>query len=478
MENWPMHPESLSVDDLAKIVEGFKNPDYEVRWQTAATLRGIGFDRVSAVLVDGLESSDEMIAYRAIGIFRELGQDVASAAPAIVELLKRNRGKMEPPLPDHITEILGGLGRAAVPGLLSLLEDPDPEVRSDYNLVINLVGLEPPADEIVPDLLQILERLGNEDGSLIAYILAHYGAAPEVATPILVADLESMCRGLDFSDIDIDVEGSLVIIIEALMSYGASAAAAVPALNRLLNLKHVHVSPGAAGALGTMGPAAESALPMLEEILRTPFREFMRERHPDLKQEENLENLFSQKYAYFQVRAAEAIWNITADASRSVAHLIRFVDEFDRGGSYDYMGVNHALRALARIGPVTEKVLPTLIRVFEEGRGGADALGELGPKAKAALPALYKGMEEEDLSTRLACSWAIYKIGGDPSLAIPVLIEAVEHRTEYHRQAGGLRLAEIGPPAAAAIPALQRSLVDSNSAVRSLAAKAIEAITS
>lgn len=86
----------------------------------------------------------------------------------------------------------------------------------------------------------------------------------------------------------------------------------------------------------------------------------------------------------------------------------------------------------------------TLAAQLNTGRAreAADRLAELGPSAKAAVPALTALLGSEDLELRWRAAWALSRIGPDAAPAAPALVPAA--------------LGEGGLPASAASIALKR----------------------
>ncbi len=77
--------------------------------------------------------------------------------------------------------------------------------------------------------------------------------------------------------------------------------------------------------------------------------------------------------------------------------------------------------ALARMGSEVEQVIPTLIATLLEPRSGlrdvaAEALGAIGPRARAAIPALRDALESRHSFVRNAALRALHSIerGGEP----------------------------------------------------------------
>jgi HEAT repeat protein len=86
----------------------------------------------------------------------------------------------------------------------------------------------------------------------------------------------------------------------------------------------------------------------------------------------------------------------------------------------------------------------------------ATSLGQIGPRAEAAIPALmatYSGKDDE-LKGR-----ALYSLGGirrQPGVVVPFLIEATHHAHVSVRDAAARALGEFGVEAESALPALKK----------------------
>jgi HEAT repeat protein len=107
---------------------------------------------------------------------------------------------------------------------------------------------------------------------------------------------------------------------------------------------------------------------------------------------------------------------------------------------------------------------------------GARELGKLGPKGKAAVPALIQALDDESPDVRKEVAAALGKIGPDANEAIPALILRLED-TETSVCARAVEaLARIGPETEDVVPALVRALSDPSSTVRSEALRALGSI--
>ncbi len=95
----------------------------------------------------------------------------------------------------------------------------------------------------------------------------------------------------------------------------------------------------------------------------------------------------------------------------------------------------HVARALGKIGPVTNDVVPALIAALEDPdnylrKTAAEALGEIGPAAKDAVPSLIAALKDPNVKVRREVVWALGKIGPSAKAAIPSLFAMLKYQVE------------------------------------------------
>jgi hypothetical protein len=197
--------------------------------------------------------------------------------------------------------------------------------------------------------------------------------------------------------------------------------------------------------LGSLGPAAEAAVPTLVRALESEHAESLR------------------------WSAAEALGCIGAtEAAPELAKML----EREREPSLSFV----AARALARLDPASEQALRSLVRALgEESRwlrwDAANALRDMGPAARAAVPALARALHDEDYLVRIAAAGALGAMGSEARSAVPDLMKAV---ADDGSCAAAKALGQIGPAAREAIPVLERAARDLKRAT--LSSKAGEAL--
>jgi PAS domain S-box-containing protein len=140
-----------------------------------------------------------------------------------------------------------------------------------------------------------------------------------------------------------------------------------------------------------------------------------------------------------------------------------------------------AAEALGNIGPEAKAAVPALIESLKDGEEGvreaaAKSLGKIGPEAKAAVQALIEMLKDEDKYVLGAATEALGYIGIEAKAAVPTLIGALKDPDIDFRRLAARTLGKIGPEAKAAVPALVEALKDNDGNVRWFTAEALKKI--
>jgi len=263
-----------------------------------------------------------------------------------------------------------------------------------------LRALGPEAADAVPALADAVAR-GERKLRLDAmFVLEGVGAPARAAIPSLVEALR---------DEDMDVSA------QAAETLGTLGYEAVPALGGALEDQDWRVRQAACQALGIIGTDATEAVPALLQIIQAD-RDDVRRRGVwalgmigDLSALEPLAGILTREGGTVGCWIAEALGSYGRRA-RTIATALR--DELHR----DHRGLAlAAATALCQIEEHADAAVWTLITYLQQGAPddrieAAIALGEFGPTARAALPALKAAERDEDEDLRAQAAIALAKI--------------------------------------------------------------------
>lgn len=102
-----------------------------------------------------------------------------------------------------------------------------------------------------------------------------------------------------------------------------------------------------------------------------------------------------------------------------------------------------------------------------------DAIGEIGPAAKSAVPMLVEALKDENESIRKGASDSLGKMGPSALAATDALSKLLNDENLDVRISGIHALGRIGPGANSAVPSLRKTLMDDAPRVQVLAASAL-----
>jgi len=186
--------------------------------------------------------------------------------------------------------------------------------------------------------------------------------------------------------------------VDALGQIGPFAKAAAPALISAMQDGSAYVRRRAAQALGRIGAQGEGVASALTRGLE-------------------------DKDKRVRVWSASALQRVQPASGRGLAELVRFLG----GGRRDKK--KDAVRAIGEAGPAAKDAAPALIKAFktigQEGRMDflAEALGKMGP---AGIDTLIAALRGGDAETRNRAAWALGWLGPDAKAALPALINATK----------------------------------------------------
>jgi HEAT repeat protein len=151
--------------------------------------------------------------------------------------------------------------------------------------------------------------------------------------------------------------------------------------------------------------------------------------------------------------------------------------EFLQGPDDD--AVEGATAALPKIGPAAIPALAELLRDKKAGARlvAAQALLRLGDQPrKTAIPVLIELLRDKEATIRIRAAWTLDDIRPEATAAIPALIQLLQDQDEEAQMAAVWTLRGMGPAAREAIPALTEFHRNGPTVLRGDAAEALEEI--
>jgi HEAT repeat protein len=356
--------------------------------ETEPAVRGAALSLLSAIdprhpgLMEEAEKLLKLPAARhnVLNMVTRLGPAAAKLAPALIELLRTERNL---PMRQQLVPPLGRIGpaaKAAAPLLVELLKEPDQYLRQvTLTALQNIGGADPKT--LVPALLPLLrDRQTTFYHPQVMDLLGKQGPAAAEAVPALLEELKrpevqmQPAAAAALARIDLErarkdgipllekglASASPVVIAQAILELDKKHAGAMKTLKTALKEAddaRWWFRVQAISTFGTLGPAAKDVLPDLRTLLK--------DKQPAVR------------YA-----AAVAVWRVGKDAEAALNTLTADLDPAQPA----YL-LNQA--------------------VFD--------LGQMGPAAKPAVPALLKLRKHSDASVRFQVASAVKAI--DPEAA-------------------------------------------------------------
>ena len=295
-----------------------------------------------------------------------------------------------------------------------------------------ITGKGPHATTPVPQLVLELKDPGAEVRMRAAMALGDIGLQAKEAVPALLAaadDKNGLVRAL---------------VAGALGKTGRGAKGVVPALIGMLGDEHREARRAAATGLGDIGQADK---PVLKALIATLGKD------PD---------------GAVRVDAAGALGQLGPKANSAVpALLLALKDGYVQ---------HHAAEALGKIGRSAVKPLIDLAARGDSDKarlGGIQALGKLGALAKSAVPVLLKCLRDKSADVRNASARALPKIKPVEKEVVAALASRLEDKDRHVRTAAAGALGDVGPTARSAVPSLLTALKDEDWGVIQSAAIAL-----
>ena len=411
--------------------------------------------------------------------------------PRIEDLVKRLEQPHRREVRRSAAESLGKMGEDAVPAIPALLHsatDTDETVRSASRSALEAIDPDWPktagAECAVPSLVAVLQGRSSRASRAAAGLLHLIGppAVPELSS--VLAEGEDTLKQ--------------IYVIRVLARFGPRAAGAVAGLTRALGSEHLHVRIAAAQAMAKIAPPPESAIPVLVAGLS--------DRSADARESMALCLACAGPAAEPAVphlllllvdrnegvrQAAEAALNQAGP--KAVPALVALLETRDAQRLEALMDTVSRVSQwwappkieFAVIGPrdvwknlswAAHDIMEERLRLEGAQQAALRVLGELGPTASPAVPAVAEALSDRNPKIQLAAIRTLGQIGPEAQGATPALIQMLRHDHEPFRAEAARTLGQIGAGARPAIPALTAALEDGYAPVQEEAANALAKI--
>jgi HEAT repeat protein len=425
-----------AVPDL---IEATKDEEPRVRGWAVSALGRIGgpAEEVIPVFRKALHDEDNVNRLTALYCLRLMGPKAKETVPDLVAMLKDGDGTICS-VAALALAAFGPEARAAIPDLEKALKSEDANLRCCAACALAKVDRQKAAD-IVPLLTQFLQ-LENQAARLSAIeALGTLGPTAKAGVPELQKALgdksEIVNINILYSLGNISADSSTITTLiaalrdkqrniryagaKALGEIGPEAAKAVPDLIDVFKAEDADLKISAADALGEIGPAAREAIPLLHAALKhnQPGVRMAAARGlggigaearaavPDLLEACNGED------ENLRVTAVRGLGKVGPEAAPQATPILTKLL-----ASEDTLTRCFAAEALGRMDPAqAEGVVPVLARCLQDRDSrvrtkAAWALGVVGAAARDEVPALRRGLEDDELTCRFAAAFALWKI--------------------------------------------------------------------
>ena len=387
--------------DLQLLTAGLTETNPDVRAYAATALGKLGRDgRIYiADLLKVKHDSESSVRQAAI---RSLGQVGRYDKERVMDALKEGLKDSERDVRAAAAESIVALGPTAadIPVLKDCLKHQDPEVQ--IAAARALFNLGPEAKDAVSALLETLNSSKDDQvrGQIVT-TLGQIGAASKPAVPAIMETMKAK-----------ELRGKAMV---ALGNIGPEAKEAVPALAENLEDRDNRIA--AINALGKIGKEAKVAVPKMAQLLAEREKDLRLTILTALKAMGSaakeavpaVGKCLDYKEKEVSAQALDVLAGFGPDANPAVIDIISlFVDED--------LSPNNTLRAkavdtLAKIG---KRAVPKLREGLNKSRsvriGAANALAQIGPDAKLAVPSLIQMSNSPDPLVRQAAAGALIQI--------------------------------------------------------------------
>jgi HEAT repeat protein len=412
---------------VSALTEALHDPDVSVRWAAAEALGRIGSDAEAAVPELAGALRDKAIRTMAADALGAIGPAARGAVPLLHDALKDSDTAYRWTAAIALTRIDSKSAKPALPVMIEKLKSNDPRARWDAMMYISPMGLD--AKEAAPAVLKMVK---DGDGVAATVLAAIAGSDATDAIPLLV---QVLGEDWDTSDSLAQIgppaipellkalqkkEGKRALVVKALGLLAPKSRDAIPPLFDAVKDQDKDVRVAAISALAGLGRRVKDALPALSEALKdeetdvrlAAVQALLAIEGPESKEAMvALKELLSHGEASVRRDAASMLGGLGVPAKGTLSELAPLLKDADGGVRSAAAWAVARIKGAEAAHESVEVMLPGLedkeARIRQES---ARFLGQLGPDAKAAIPALTKALRDESDDVSKAAAEALDRI--------------------------------------------------------------------
>ena len=392
-------------------------------------------------LIKAIETRDEYVLRPALKALAAIGRPTRTIVPAIARLTD-GKGRSVGELAAGALAQFGADGRKA---LLEVLASKEYWVAHEAVRALERAG---------PDALELLQTRG----------LRHASPAVRARSAKVLGSLGKSAAAADLgkalADRDPDVRTAAAVALEAM---GPASAAAAAALVKALG-SDGKVPMAAMGALQECGPAVRKEYPDLLALAKQPgvFNLARMVLNKTVAGDKtivpDLLEMLGGKKVHLRMLALELLAAVGPEAKAAEKTIAALLDRDDVAAKERIL----ACRALLRLRAKLSLVVPQLAKIVrgDDRRARLAAirtLGDMGPAAKDALPAMQAAAKREQSHQQVLIVAAVLQVDPANKKALSDLIDKTRARDEIVRMVAWASLTRVGAPAVPAIIEMART---------------------
>ena len=423
------------------MIKVFSDADPSVVVRALHSLSEAG-DRIVPAVIETLKN--EKTRYWGLLLLHELGPKAKDAVPTLVEVLDDKRPEVRMEVLMAIAAI-GPDAKVAAPAVVAALKDENQAVRRAAALAAGRIG--PACRAATPILREGYTKADEFHKNICIWALAKIRtdkpAYRDTAVKKLLIALRSKDRqiqaaaGRGLVDLQLNPEETqqMVAVLSKVLQNGEESAkleaaqglSAIgePAIPGLIHgLKHESVQVPVCAVLGRMGPKAKAAIPGMLWVVENGKPEARREALMALAAIAEDETAVLPTFIKelkdpvpeIQMMAVYALGKLGPKAKSAIPEIAKLISpknpQLSRVSAWALAMIDPSA-----LGESTDRVVELLSEALSKDEHfvrieAANALGSMGSRAKAALPALKKAANDPTPAVQDAVSKAIEKIEG------------------------------------------------------------------